>query len=202
MKTSTTKICSDAIAGDLRDHIHDDFRENESFYWKNRDRLLKRYQGKWIALHKGKVVTFSHDIFEVTQQVGRQKCHAYITKVGKEDQIVFKNRRVEFNYDTDYQGFALPQAHITFSNFSQSVSQKLENVIPDTGSDGTGLPLDDCRAIHLFDSPYLLASTKGVGAAGRVTPIFQGFAEINGLKCPALIQPLPQKVIFMKSRKR
>jgi len=226
MENFSAQIRSDAVPDELQSYLHDDFRENESFYWKTRDSLIKKYRGRWIAIHQGKVITAGDDIFNVMQQVGKQKCHAYITKVGKEDQLVFKNRRIEFDYDTEYSEFALPQAHVIFSNFSQSASQKFEDVIPDTGSDGTGLPLDDCTAIQLFESPYILASSKGVGATGRVTPVFQGFAEINGLKCPALIQPLPRdkkdrllgrdvlnqittifrgkenKVIFMKSRTR
>jgi len=166
MENFSAQIRSDAVPDELQGYLNDDFRENETFYWKTRASLIKKYRGRWIAIHKGKVITAGEDIFNVMQQVGKQKCHAYITKVGNENQIVFKNRRIEFDYDTEYPEFALPQAHVTFSNFSQSASQKFEDVIPDTGSDGTGLPLDDCKAIQLSSLHGTICSRRRRGVDG------------------------------------
>ena len=96
--------------------LHPDFVKNEQQYWRMRGELFKQYQGKWVAIHQGRVVAVSQDIFNITDQVGELGCHAYIAKVGKEDKVVFQVRRKDFAYDTSYQLFALPQVDVTFSN--------------------------------------------------------------------------------------
>ncbi len=177
METSVAKIHTNALPKELQSYIHEDFKANEAFYWKIRNGLLKTYSGKWVAIDGGKVISASKNIFDVTQKVGKEKRHAFITKVGEEDKIVLKRRRVQFNYDTDYPGFAMPQTRVSFSNFSESASTKFENVIPDTGSDGTGLPIADCEKIQLFESPYFAvffqrcwSRRKGYAGLSRVCP--------------------------------
>ena len=117
MQTPTAKIHSAAVPKELQGYIHEDFRKNEAFYWKTRNKLLKQYRGKWIAVHNGEVIVVGDDIFQVMQEVGKRNCHAYITKVGAEDKIVFKRRRAEFAYNTDYPGLALPQTRGCITRF-------------------------------------------------------------------------------------
>ncbi|MDZ7261784.1 MAG: DUF5678 domain-containing protein, partial [candidate division KSB1 bacterium] len=71
-----TSIHTDALPDELQGYIHEDFRENECFYWKIRDKLFETYRGKWIAIHDGEIIAVSNNLFEVTKQVGRRKCHA------------------------------------------------------------------------------------------------------------------------------
>jgi len=75
-------------------HLHQDFLENESDYWKMRDQLMQKYQGQWVAIHSGQVVASGNDLFDVTDEVGKLGCHAYIAQVGEEDSLVFTIRHI------------------------------------------------------------------------------------------------------------
>ena len=91
-------------------YLHKDFIENEKHYWTIRDQLLREYRGQWVALHDGKIVATSLDIFDLVEQVGKIGGHPYIAKVGEEESLVFKVRQRGFSYDEEYKPFALPQA--------------------------------------------------------------------------------------------
>jgi hypothetical protein len=144
-----------------------------------------------VAIEGGKVVASGDDLFDVTDKVGRLGCHAYITRVGQEDSLIFTIRRREFTYDVTYQPFALPQAEVVFANYQGTRRQLYPDVIPDTGADLSALPEDDCAAIDLFDSPYLLGLTRGVLGPGITTLIYRGNVEIKGAFYRSLIQPIP-----------
>lgn len=171
--------------------LHEDFIENERLYWRMREQLLKQYEGQWVAIEGGKVVASGDNLFDVTDEVGRLGCHAYIARVGQEDSIVFTIRRREFAYDMTYQPFALPQAEVVFANYQGTGRQAYPDVIPDTGADLSALPEDDCSAIDLFGSPYLLGLTRGVLGPSVPTLVYRGNAEISGASYPSLIQPIP-----------
>jgi len=171
--------------------LHKDFVENERLYWRMREQLLGQYRGQWVAIEGGRVVASGDDLFDVTDKVGKLGCHAYIARVGQEDSLVFTIRRREFTYDAAYQPFALPQAEVVFSNYHGTRRQLYPDVIPDTGADLSALPEDDCAAIDLFDSPYLLGLARGVLGSGVTTLIYRGSAEINGTFYRSLIQPIP-----------
>lgn len=183
-----SKILTRHLPEEQRKRLHPDFLKNEQQYWQMRDRLLKQYQGKWVALHQGKVVAASEDLFHITDQVGKLGCHAYIAKVGEEDQVVFQVRRRDFAYDTSYHPFALPHAAVTFSNYARTHRKLCPDTIPDTGADLSILPDSDCQDIDLFSSPYFTSRSRGVIGPSVTTLVYRGYAEINGLHFPALIQ--------------
>ena len=113
-----------------RKYLHQDFLENERDYWKMRDRLVQEYQGQWVAVHGGKVMASSNDLFDVTDEVGKLGCHAYIARVGEEQSLVFTIRRREFSYDVSYRPFALPRVEAAFSNFHRTGRYLYPDVIP------------------------------------------------------------------------
>jgi len=113
-------------------YLHKDFIENEKHYWTIRDRLLREYRGQWVAIHDGKIVASSLDIFDLVEQVGKMGGHPYIAKVGEEDSLVFKVRQRGFSYDEEYKPFALPQAEINgaiFPSFIQSLPGGKERIL-------------------------------------------------------------------------
>jgi hypothetical protein len=170
--------------------LHPDFVKNEQQYWRMRGELLKQYQGKWVAIHQGRVVAVSQDIFNITDQVGELGCHAYIAKVGEEDKVVFQVRRKDFAYDTSYQLFALPRVYVIFGNYAQTHHKLCPDTIPDTGADLSLLPDADCQDIDLFNSPYFTSQSRGVIGPRVTTLVYRGHAEIDGLHFPALIQAM------------
>ncbi len=45
--------------------IETGFEQDEKDYWKRRNELLKKYKGKWVAVHKGRVVACGDDMLKV-----------------------------------------------------------------------------------------------------------------------------------------
>ncbi len=172
-------------------YLHQDFLDNESDYWKRRDQLMQRYYGQWVAIHGGQVVAHGNDLLDVLDGVGKLGCHAYVACVGQEDSVIFTIRRREFTYDIAYRPFALPQAEVAFANYQGTERQLYPDVIPDTGADLSALPEDDCLAIDLFSSPYLMSLTRGVLGPSVSTLVYRGNVEINGTFYRSLIQPIP-----------
>jgi predicted aspartyl protease len=64
-------------------------------------------------------------------------------------------------------------------------------VIPDTGADASVLPDSDCKAIDLFNSPYIASMAGGVIGPSVTALLYHGQAEIDGKRYSALIQPIP-----------
>ena len=69
--------------------IDEGFKRDEQDYWNMRSELLKKYKGKWVAIHKGRVVAFSDDIIEIIQEALTEDGYAYTNKVGEEDKLRF-----------------------------------------------------------------------------------------------------------------
>jgi hypothetical protein len=137
------------------------------------------------------MVAAGTNLMEVLEKASTGGGHPYIALVGAEDAVVFRVRRTVFAYDSAYQPFPLPRVSATFWNHAQTHSQLHVDVIPDTGADATVLPDSDCKAIDLFNSPYMTGMSGGV-LGGNVTSLFyRGKVEIDGKRFSALIQPIP-----------
>ena len=80
--------------------------------------------------------------------------YAYTNKVGDEDKIVIRQRRVSFPYDDAYSPTPLPRLAAVFHNFPRTTSKTVTDAIPDTGADVTCLPMDDCQDLDLFLFPF------------------------------------------------
>ena len=161
----------------LQQHLSQLYLKNEADYWEQREILLLRYKGKWIAFDKGQVLMASENLDAVMDYVGSQRISAYITRVGQEV-VISKLRRVAFDYDTTYQP-PLPRATASFSNYHQTVSAAYPDAIPDTGADHSCLPYTDCEQILLFDSPFIPIQSRSLDNLDRFTLLFSGWVEIG-----------------------
>jgi predicted aspartyl protease len=179
------------LPAEQHQRLHSDFVANEQHYLRMRPELLKQYRGQWVAVHDGQVIAHGKDLFTVMDAIGRAGCHAFIALVGREDDVVFRVRRLEFSYDMTYRPFALPRAEVAFANYAQSHVRRYPDVIPDIGADLSVLPMMDAQAIDLLSSPYLTGVTSGVVGPDVATIIYLGHVEINGSVYPALIQAVP-----------
>jgi hypothetical protein len=59
-----------------------------------REELLAKYPGKWVAVHKGCVVAVGDDPLSIMEGALADDGYAYTNKVGEEDRIVVRQRRV------------------------------------------------------------------------------------------------------------
>ncbi len=129
---------------------------------------------------------------KLLSDAAKEDGYAYTTKVGEEN-IVFRRRRIEYTYNTDYYPVALPQVKVKFSNFEETEGKTYKDVIPDTGADLTCLPISDCEDIDLFVSPTIRGNTQKSGKAKRDIIFYLAMAEINGLRSLSVIEPVPEK---------
>lgn len=68
-----------------RTRLAPEFLDNEETYWRLRDRLLEHHRGTWVAIHRGRLVAESDNVFEVLDKVKELGAHAYVACVGEEE---------------------------------------------------------------------------------------------------------------------
>lgn len=79
--------------------IQEGFDADKEAYWSMREELLAKYRGKWVAVHKGRVVAVGDDLISIADEAIREDGYAYTNKVGDEDKIIVTKRRRKFSYD-------------------------------------------------------------------------------------------------------
>jgi len=89
-----------------------------------RGELLGKYPGKWVAVHSGCVVAVSDDPLSIMEQALAEDGYAYTNKVGEEDKIAVRQRRVSFPYDkvsfpydNTYSPMPIPRITAALRNF-------------------------------------------------------------------------------------
>ena len=75
-----------------RDVVEQGFEQDRHHYWAMRDELLAKYPGKWVAVHKGRVVAVGDDPLSIMDQALAEDGYAYTNKVGAEDKIVIRRK--------------------------------------------------------------------------------------------------------------
>jgi len=168
------------------------FEQDQKAYWEMWDELLKVYPGKWVAVHKAKIVAIADTLLGVAEEGAKEDGYAYCNCVGKEDEIVVVKRRLQFSYDLTYAPTALPRITAHFMDPIRSLKRTFTNVIPDTGCDLTCLPIQDCQALDLFRFPIFSGRSRSFGGTLRLATFYRGTVEINGLIFPSIIEPVPE----------
>ena len=70
-----------------RQIVEKGFDQDRQDYWAMRDQLLVKYPGKWVAVHKGRVVSVADDPLTIMEQALAEDGYAYTNRVGDEDKI-------------------------------------------------------------------------------------------------------------------
>ena len=73
--------------------IQEGFEQDKRDYWAIREELLPKLKGKWVAVHKGKVVAVGDDMISIMDKALSEDGYAYVNKLGEEDKIIIKSRR-------------------------------------------------------------------------------------------------------------
>ena len=97
--TLSRLCCILTLMGHERDIVEKGFEQDRLDYWAMRDELLAKYTGKWVAVHKGRVIAVADEPLSIMEQALAEDGYAYTNKVGDEDKIVIRQRRVSFPYD-------------------------------------------------------------------------------------------------------
>ena len=85
-----------------RDIVEKGFEQDRLDYWAMRDELIPKYAGKWMDVHKGRVLAVADEPVSIMEQALAEDGYAYTNKVGDEDKIVVRQRRPSFRYDDAY----------------------------------------------------------------------------------------------------
>ena len=89
-------------------------------------------------------------------------------------------RRSSFAYDTTYPGQALPVICVEFRTTAGSPGILFDQVIVDTGADGSALPWPDCQQMELDPINSVPGIIGGVGGSRTPTVVFQVWVELDG----------------------
>ena len=169
------------------------FEQDRLDYWAMRDELLAKYPGKWVAVHKGRVVSVADEPLSIMEQALAEDGYAYTNKVGDEDKIVIRQRRVSFPYDDTYSPTPLPRMAAVIHNFQRTKSKAVVDAIPDTGADVSCLPMDDCQDLDLFLFPYYTGiSHPFAGVRGSVT-FYAARIDVDGKLYNAIVEPVAER---------
>ena len=106
-----------------------------------RDELLAKYAGKWVAVHKGRVVAVGDDPLAIMDQALAGDGYAYTNKVGDRGQDRDSAAAGVVPYDDTYSPMPLPRMAVVLHNFPQTKGKSVTDAIPDTGADVTCLPM-------------------------------------------------------------
>lgn len=158
-----------------------------------REELLAKYAGKWVAVHHGRVVVVGDDPVSIMETALAEDGYAYTNKVGEEDKIVIRQRRISFGYDATYSPTAMPRITATFHNFAQTKSKTVTDAIPDTGADVSCLPASECHDIDLLLFPYYAGISHPFGGVSRQVTFYAAHVEINGSIYNAIVEPVVER---------
>ena len=158
-----------------------------------RDELLAKYSGKWVAVHKGRVVALADEPVSIMEQALAEDGYAYTNKVGAEDKIVIRQRRVSFAYDDTYSPTPLPRMAAVLHNFPQTKSKSVTNAIPDTGADVSCLPENDCQDLDLFLFPYYTGISHPFAGLRRSVTFYGAKIEVDGTIYNAIVESVAER---------
>jgi hypothetical protein len=179
--------------GHERDIVEKGFEQDRLDYWARRDELLAKYAGKWVAVHKGRVTAVADEPLSIMEQALAEDGYAYTNKVGDEDKIVIRQRRVSFRYDDAYLPTPLPRVAAVLRNFPQTKSKTVTDAIPDTGADVTCLPMDDCQDLDLFLFPFYTGVSHPFSGMRRSVTFYGARVEVDGKVYNAIVEPVTER---------
>lgn len=162
--TTTYRSLAEGLPPDVAKQLHPDWYKNEADYWAVRETLLAKYENTWVAFSNGAVISADKRPSKVSSEARQITAHPFITCVGREH-IGLRMRRSSFPYDRTYPGEPLPVVSAEFAKSPGGSGVVLDEVILDTGSDGSSLPWSDCKPFNFDLSqgvPYMVSGVTGV----------------------------------------
>src|SRR2546427_8993084 len=111
------------------------FEQEERAYWQQREKLLKSYPDKWVAIIDGEVVAVGDDM-NLVGEAAFQKTDSnvmFVTHVGHEN-IEFKIRQVATGFFDRQERRALQMVRASIAN-PRETDQAVAEFIVDTGAD-------------------------------------------------------------------
>jgi hypothetical protein len=152
------------LAMSSTDEVRQRFEREKKAYWSMREKLLKDYYGKWVAVVNEQVVAVGDKMGKVMEEAYRKtKSNVmFVSEVGYEDRVRRIRQVASGNYDRS-QDPVMPTITAQISDIVETVSVDTDFHI-DTGADLTVLRSDVALQLNLFDSPAGYGYIGGVGS--------------------------------------
>jgi len=172
----------------LCEEVKRKFDLEKEAYWAMRNELLKKYEGKWIAIVDGEVAAVGETSSEVVEKASKVRMSGpiYINKVGEEKNVVRRYRKYgkSWPYDMDYDPPA-PVVKGSLLKFDESLMVKEDKLLLDTGSDGSAFSETICESLNAYEDPIGIFMVSGLGARAEERVIYRARVDINGFKAIA-----------------
>lgn len=178
---------AEGLPPDVAQQIHPDWYKNEAAFWAMRDALLPQYENQWIAFADGGIIAADRRPSKVSAEARRIAKHPFITCVGREH-IGLQMRRSSFAYDRAYPGEPLPVVSAEFTTAPGRPGLVLDEIILDTGADGSSLPWSDCKPFNFDLSQGIPYTVSGVTGVAVQTVGFAIWVKLDGSEYECTLQ--------------
>ncbi len=156
------------------------FEQEEQAYWQQREELLKRYKGKWVAIVGGQVVAVGDNsgavIREAYQKTGSTA--GFVAHVGCEDEVYRIRQVTTGHYDRAYHR-PMPKVIASVRHLTDAASTDVDFVV-DTGADLTVLRQDVADAVNLWNDAAGQIRVAGIGGAPELRQLYNTFVHVAG----------------------
>jgi predicted aspartyl protease len=164
----------------MSDAVRERFEQEKQAYWQQRDDLLKRFAGKWVAVVGGQVVATGDSSGAVIRAAYEQTGNAvgYVARVGHEDEVLRVRQVTTGSYDQGYSP-PIPKVDTRVQHLSGSPGEVVEFVV-DTGADLTLVQEAVADQLGLWDSPWRTANVAGIGGVAVMRQLFAATVSLDG----------------------
>ncbi len=115
---------------DAYEKAQEQFKREKQAYWAMRDNLLKDYDGLWVAIVNGQVVTSGKNRgrvgYEAYLKTGSEVC--YCAQVGFEDRVLQIRQLATGYFDVAYDP-VLPKARVPTSAFQKDLPKDVDFLV-------------------------------------------------------------------------
>lgn len=138
------------------------FLAEERAYWAQRDELLSRHEGQWVAVVGGNVVAVGDQMNQVARDAFSRTGSPvmFVTLVGEEDFEITVRQVAAGRYDREYVP-TMPKVMATISDMGGLRSGSVDFIV-DTGADITVLTDRVAGPLELRMSPIAWARVGGL----------------------------------------
>jgi predicted aspartyl protease len=156
------------------------FEQEEQAYWQQRDELLQRYAGKWVAVVAGQVAAVGDQMNKVAAEALQKTGSGlmYVNLVGGED-IVLRVRSASSGYYDQGYTPPMPSIEAPVTDVRQSASVDVSFVV-DTGADLTLLRSDIADEVDLWNDTAGRLHVAGIGGSPAIRQLYNALVQIAG----------------------
>lgn len=155
------------------------FEQEEQAYWRQREELLQRYTGRWVAIVGGLVVAVGKQMNKVAAEAWRKTGSGlmYVNLVGEEDLVLRVRPITVGHYDRRYTPPA-PIVTGSVNDLQMGLSAETDFVV-DTGADLTLLRSELANQVDLWGNLAGRISVSGVGGLPETRQLYNALVQIG-----------------------